>query len=92
MSLVRETLIQEFKTKAKIASELKAQIDSAKTYPKKEMLKRKLKKNNTEAADLLGALETLMRETTKTASGDENDRVTNEGRIEAPNGVPTSLE
>ena len=59
MSLVRETLIVEFKDLAQKAREYKKIITEAKTYTKREIYKKKLKENNIKAADVLSALNIL---------------------------------
>ncbi len=82
--MVKVTLIEEFKTKAKIASELRIQIENAKTYPKRELLKKKLKKNNIEAADILVALDKLAREE---ADGEQNGTTIKLRRDESSDGV-----
>ena len=93
MSLVKQALISEFTDLAKKAIEFKKQIDNAKTYPKREMFKKKLTKNNIKAAEILAHIETLINKEHGEKADGANDEVFNdEGRTEAPSGVSTSLE
>lgn len=57
MSLVKTALIEEFKELAANAVNFKNKIETARTFAKKEIYKKKLKKNNIKAAEILAALQ-----------------------------------
>lgn len=84
MSLVKQALILEFKDLAAKSVEYKTQIDSAKTYPKQAMFKKKLKDNNIKAAELLSALEKLAAKEAQQAAGANDELPSDEGRTETP--------
>lgn len=94
MSLVKDALIVEFKELASKAVEFKQKMDTAKTFAKREVYKKKLKKNNIRAAEVLSALEILMKkeEEQKAAGGVVNEALDLEGRAEAPSGDTSSVE
>ncbi len=59
MSLVKQAIILEIKEYASKALNLKSKMDSSKTEVKRALYFKKLKKNNTEAAQLFEALARL---------------------------------
>ena len=60
MSLVKQALILEIRQHIANAVDWKQKIDTAKTEAKRNVYKKKLKKNNIEAADLFTALDKLL--------------------------------
>ncbi len=93
MSIVKEALIEEFKDLATKALDFKQKIDTAKTFAKKEIYKKKLKNNNIKAAEILAALEKVVNaEASSKAVGVTDELPSVEGRVEAPHGLPAPLE
>lgn len=84
MSLVKQALILEFKELASKSIEYKTQLAGAKTIPKREMFKKKLKDNNIKAAELLSALEKLAMKEVQEAVGANDEVPSDEGRTETP--------
>ena len=80
MSLVKQALIIEFKELAANAIDYKSKIETAKTFTKKEIYKKKLKKNNIKAAEILSALERLMTAEESKSAGAKNETLSIEGR------------
>lgn len=91
MSLVKDALIAEFKDLAKVSIEFKQKMDTAKTFAKREVYKKKLKKNNIRAAEVLSALEILMKKE-QAADGVEDEALSLEGRVETPDGESSPVE
>ena len=95
MSLVKSALIEEFKDLAAKAVDYKNKIDTAKTFAKKEIYKKKLKNNNIKAAEILAALEKVINAeagSKQAAVGAQDETPSIEGRVEAPVGDAASLE
>lgn len=94
MSLVKEALIAEFRDLAKNSVDYKQKIETAKTYTKKEIYKKKLKQNNIKAAEILAALEKVANAeaASKKAVGANDETFSIEGRSETPGEISTSLE
>lgn len=94
MSLVKQAIMLELEEYAIRAVDFKSKMDSAKTELKRNLFKKKLKKNNTEAVQLIEALSILMaKEQADTVISGVNDEVpVLEGRVEEPDGLPTSME
>jgi len=92
MSLVKQAIILEIQDYAKRALDYKFKMDTAKTEVKKNLFKKKLKKNNTEAAELFEALNRLIAKEQQAASGASDEVSIFEGRTEEADGVSTSLE
>lgn len=94
MSLVTMALAEEFKDCALKALEFKKQIDTAKTFTKKEIFKKKLKKNNIKAAEILAALEKAInaQNASKEAAGAKDETLSIEGGVSSPSGELTTLE
>lgn len=94
MSLVTMALAEEFKDCALKALEYKKQIETAKTFTKKEIFKKKLKKNNIKAAEVLAALEKAInaQNASKQAAGAKDETLSLEGRTETPSGEFVPLE
>lgn len=92
MSLVKQALIVEFKELATKAVELKIKIDTAKTFTKREIYKKKLKDNNIKAAEVLSAIEKLALREGLRADGVTDEASGNQGCIETQGGVSTPLE
>jgi hypothetical protein len=93
MSLVKTALIEEFKDLALKALEYKNKIDTAKTFVKKEVYKKKLKENNIKAAEILAAMEKVANaEASSKAAGAKDETLSIEGRTETPHGESASLE
>lgn len=96
MSLVKQALVIEIRQHITKALDLKNKIDTAKTETKKSVYQKKLKKNNIEAADLLTALDKLLKnedaQSEKVVSGDKDEVPVFEGRTQAPDGDKPSLE
>lgn len=82
MSLVKQALILEIRKHIEKAVEFKAKIDGAKTEAKRAVYKKKLKKNNIEAADLFVALDKL----DKADNGAKNEVPVLEGRTSPKDG------
>jgi hypothetical protein len=94
MSLVKSALIEEFKDLAAKSIDFKKKIDTAKTFAKKEIYKKKLRDNNIKAAEILAALEKVANAeagSKKEAVGAIDETLSDEGRIEAPVGDEISL-
>lgn len=90
MSLVKQGIIIEIRERMTKAVELKQTIDNSKTETKRNVYKKKLKKNNIEAADLFIALSKL---TKKEAANGVNDEVSVlERRTEKTDGNKSSVE
>lgn len=94
MSLVKAALIAEFKDLAKNAVDFRSKIETAKTFTKREIYKKKLKENNIKAAEILAALEKVANaeESSKKAVGANNETLCVDGRSEAPVDGSISLE
>ena len=92
MSLVKQAIILELQDYAKRALDYKSKMDAAKTDVKKNLFKKKLKKNNTEAAELFEALNRLNAKEQQVASGASDEVSVLKGRVEEADGVSTSLE
>ncbi|MDE1830560.1 MAG: hypothetical protein KGI25_09575 [Thaumarchaeota archaeon] len=95
MSLVKQALIIEIRKHIKNAVDFKQKIDNAKTEAKKNVYKKKLKKNNIEAADLFTALDKLLVKEaidSKAAIGDKDEVSVLEGRTTKTDGSGPSLE
>jgi hypothetical protein len=94
MSLVKQAIILELQDYAKKAMKLKSQMDNSKTELKRNLFKKKLKKNNTEAVELLQALSRLVaKEQAETAINGANDEVSVlAGGIEEKDGLSESME
>jgi len=70
-----EALVSEIQERAQISTHFKEERDSAKTEPKRKHFHKKLVRNNEETADLMVALEQMVKarelnETTVDAEGD----------------------
>lgn len=91
MSLVKSALIEEFKELAVKALRYKTEIDTAKTFVKKELFKKKLKENNIKAAEILAAMEKVANaeQASKKADVGVNDEALS---ASAPVGVSESVE
>lgn len=94
MSLKTMALAEEFKDCALKALEYRKQIEASKTFLKKEIFQKKLKKNNIKAAQVLAALEEAInaQNASTEAAGAKDETLSVEGRTETPIGETTSLE
>ena len=91
MSLVKHALVIEIRKHIENAVMLNRKIASAKTDTKKNVYMKKLKKNNTEAADLFIALNKLTQKD-EAASGVKNEVPVLEGRTQETDGDQSSME
>lgn len=62
MSMVRQAIIEELRELIPKSQEFSYRIETAKTNVKRDLYKKKLKKNNQKVADLIIALEKLEKE------------------------------
>lgn len=95
MSLVKQALIIEIRKHMANAIEFKKKVDGAKTETKRNVYKKKLKKNNIEAADLFTALDKLLVKEAldaKAAGGVKDEVSVLEGRTQETDGSKPSLE
>lgn len=69
MSVVQEALTEELKARIKTTAFYREQIETAKTNAKKNLYTKKLRKNNQIVADILIALDKLLKEQTPDPSG-----------------------
>jgi hypothetical protein len=94
MSLVKQALILEIRKHMEAAIEFKKKVDGAKTETKRNVYKKKLKKNNIEAADLFTALDKLLvKEALDSKAVGVKDEVSVlEGRAQETDGSKPSLE
>lgn len=90
MSLVKQALILEIRQRMTNAVDFKQKIDNAKTEAKRNVYKKKLKKNNIEAADLFVALNKLTQK--EAADGAKDEVSVLEGRTQATDGNKSSVE
>jgi hypothetical protein len=94
MSIVKQAIILELQEKGAKAVEFKKKVDSAKTDVKRALYKKKLKKNNEEAADLFIALNRLVEkeQASGVALGVENEVSVLTGQSEEEGGVQQAVE
>lgn len=90
MSLVKQALVAELTELAMNAKDFKEKIDTAKTFLKRDIYKKKLKENNKRAADVLGAIAKLAQSQAVGGVVDEAPSAT--GRVETPSAGTASLE
>lgn len=93
MSLVKQALILEIRKHMECAIDFKSKVDNAKTEAKRNVYKKKLKKNNLQAADLFHALDRLLiEEAKKVADGAKDEVPILEGRAAPEEGSQQSVE
>lgn len=61
MSLIKESIVEELKVLIPISTKYSEQLETAKTKTKKDIARKKLKQNNEKVADLLIALDRIIK-------------------------------